>query len=77
MKKLAKKVGMELAGDICPGCVYVENEDYEGLSCGEGSPCPMYKIENFYFDNDMKRFWCKNWLGRCKNGSYITRPTTY
>jgi len=60
----AKKLRDALAPDICPGCV-----DYrENARClrnriqGEHYPCEFFKPENFYYDNELHRFWCKNWF---------------
>ncbi len=63
MTDLVKKVGIELAVSVCPGCVYLENKVSKEMICSNEKPCSMYHIDNFYYDNDYHRFLCKNWLG--------------
>ncbi len=63
MDDLAKKVGIELAENICPGCVYLENKVSKRMICSRKKPCPMFHIDNFYYDTNRNRFWCRNWIG--------------
>ena len=63
MDCLAKKVGIDLAKSICPGCVYLECRVSEKMIHSKKKPCPMFNVENFYYDSNRNRFWCKNWVG--------------
>lgn len=42
--------------DICPGC----KKHFEGWEEGQ-PPCASYQPKNIYYDDNLKRFWCKLW----------------
>jgi hypothetical protein len=51
----AKTVALALARDICQDCVCCEWKD--------GIPCLFFQPNNFYYDSNLKHFWCHNWMG--------------
>lgn len=63
MKYPMEKMAAVLIPDICPGCVYFDDKPVV-QSCQKEcleKPCPFFLPSNFYYDSDLKRFWCRVW----------------
>lgn len=58
----AKVIALAMVKDICPSCVCYEPQScFNKVFCG-GIPCPYFHPDNFYYDSELKRFWCRNWV---------------
>lgn len=74
----AMTVALALAEEICPGCVSRERNVTPRMFCRNKAPCPFFHPDNFYYDSELKRFWCHNWMDTQGNGKppEKTKPKT-
>lgn len=69
----AKTVALALAKEICRECVYREHSVASCLPFRRRVPCPLFHPDNFYYDSELRRFWCLNWMDNESNQKPSTR----
>jgi len=59
----ARTVALAIAEDICSSCVCCDQYGEQKTFFRDSKdPCPFFHPDNFYYDSDLKRFWCRNWV---------------
>lgn len=65
----AVTVALALAEDICPSCIHCERKVSPRMFCRNTVPCSFFHPANFYYDNQLKHFWCHNWTDKEGRGT--------
>lgn len=65
----ATLVALAIADEICGGCMLCERKVSPRMFCRNDRPCPYFHPANFYYDEQLKRFWCHNWVDKEGRGN--------